>query len=123
VAKRVDISDYLREYRETGEILLRAKWAMDGAETLAEAAHLLRLFADELDALADAGFHLMGPVDDDYGFAHRGGEREASFLDERLERRQRPELNEAPGPSLVDRPTSCRPECPCGSSSLLSRSR
>lgn len=77
-----DISEYLREYQEDGEIVLRAKWAMDGAETLAEAAQLLRLFADELDALASAGFHLMGPVADDHGFAHRAEE------DEERERRR-----------------------------------
>ncbi len=76
MAERVDISDYLSEYHEMGEILLRAKWAMDGAETLDEAAQLLRQFADELDALAHAGFHLMGPVEDDHGFAHRAEEDE-----------------------------------------------
>ncbi len=81
MAEHIDISDYLREYHEEGEIVLRAKWAMDGAETLAEAAQLLRIFADELDALADAGFHLMGPIDDDYGFAHRA---DTGGPDERL---------------------------------------
>jgi hypothetical protein len=74
VRQRIDISDYLREYHETGEVLLRAKWIMDGAESLAEAAEYLRGFADELDALAAAGFHLMGPIEDDHGFAHRGDE-------------------------------------------------
>ena len=74
MAGAADISDYLREYHESGEILLRAKWAMDGAETLDEAAHMLRGYADELEALASAGFHLMGPVEDDLGFAHRGDE-------------------------------------------------
>lgn len=81
----IDISDYLREYHHTGEIVLRAKWTMDGAETLAEAAALLRRFADELDALANAGFHLMGPVEDDHGFAHRGDE---DAPEERLARSQ-----------------------------------
>jgi hypothetical protein len=76
LATPIDVSGYLREYHDTGEILLRAKWTMDGAETLAEAADLLRQFADELDALAKAGFHLMGPIEDDYGFAHRGEEEE-----------------------------------------------
>jgi hypothetical protein len=71
VTARIDISEYLREYHETGEIVLRGKWSMDGAESLAEAAQLLRHFADELDALADAGFHLMDTVEDDHGFAHR----------------------------------------------------
>lgn len=56
---RVDIGDYLREYHEHGEIVIRAKWAIDGAKTLEEAAEFLRDFAAELDALAHAGFHLM----------------------------------------------------------------
>ena len=72
--QRIDISDYLREYHETGEVLLRAKWIMDGAESLAEAAEYLRTFAAEIDALAAAGFHLMGPIEDDHGFAHQGEE-------------------------------------------------
>ena len=72
--ERVDISNYLREYHELGEIVLRAKWTMDGATSLEEAATFLRRFADELDALAKAGFHLMQPVEDDYAFAHRGDE-------------------------------------------------
>lgn len=30
----IDIGDYQREYHEHGEIVIRAKWAIDGAETL-----------------------------------------------------------------------------------------
>jgi hypothetical protein len=96
VAERVDISGYLREYHDMGEILLRAKWAMDGAESLAEAADMLRLFADELDALAAAGFHLMAPIEDDYGFAHRGDEADPDGRPaQRLEDRRTHQLNEA----------------------------
>jgi hypothetical protein len=76
MSARIDISEYLREHGDYGEILLRGKWAMDGAESLDEAAHMLRAFADELEALASAGFHLMGPIEDDHGFAHRGDEVE-----------------------------------------------
>ncbi len=62
---------YLDEERECGEITLRAKWTMDGAESLAEAAAALREYADTLEELGRRGFHLMSPIEDDYGFAHR----------------------------------------------------
>lgn len=84
MSTRIDIDEYLREYHEHGEILLRGKWTMDGAETLDEAAHLLRTLADELEALASAGFHLMGPVEDDHGFAHRGSEIEEGRRESRM---------------------------------------
>lgn len=109
MAGSIDISDYLREYQEHGEIILRAKWTMDGAETLDEAAHMLRAFADELEALASAGFHLMGPVEDDYAFAHRGVEQ----LDDgpptlrRLDP-SRHRFNEDAGPARPASPTQCR---------------
>lgn len=100
MTKRVDISEYLREYRERGEIVLIARWAMDGAETLAQAAELLRQFAAELDALISAGFHLMGPVEDDFGFAHRAEEG----VSERLPRPQHGgsmhQLNEESAPLM-----------------------
>ena len=47
--------------------IIRAKWTIDGATTLAEAAVKAREFADQLQALHDAGWVLEGPVDDDYG--------------------------------------------------------
>lgn len=115
MTEHVDSSGYLHEYHDHGEIALKAEWTMDGAETLAEAAQLLRTFADELDALADAGFHLTGPIDDDFGFAHRAEERGP---DERLAERQAAErlrqLNED-RPTARRRPsplTECRPEIP-----------
>jgi hypothetical protein len=55
-----NISGYLKQYRDTGDVCLRAKWTMDGAETLAQAAAQLRAFADDLEALSAAGFHLRG---------------------------------------------------------------
>lgn len=45
-----------------------AKWAMDGASTLAEAARLLRAHADWLEALQREGWELIAPIDDDHGF-------------------------------------------------------
>jgi hypothetical protein len=48
--------------------IIRAKWIMDGATTLAEAAAKLREFADELDRKHAEGWTLRQPVEDDYGF-------------------------------------------------------
>ena len=47
---------------------LRAKWTMDGAETLAEAAAMLRAEADRIEQLGKDGWTLEGPIDDDWGF-------------------------------------------------------
>ena len=51
------------------EIVIRAKWTMDGAQTLTQAADQLRRFADSLDEMEQQGYQLDGPVSDDYGFA------------------------------------------------------
>lgn len=51
-----------------GDPIIRAKWAMDDAATLPEAAAKLREFADNLDRLHGAGWKLRQPVEDDYGF-------------------------------------------------------
>ena len=61
----------MREYRETGDVILRAKRTMDGARTLAVAAQQLRAFAGEIDELAEAGFELDHPVEDDYAILIR----------------------------------------------------
>ena len=47
---------------------IRAKWVMDEATTLAEAAGRLRAFADELDRMHAEGWRLEGPIMDDWGF-------------------------------------------------------
>jgi len=47
---------------------LRAKWVMDGATTLAEAAAKLRAEADRIEQLGKDGWTLEGPIDDDWGF-------------------------------------------------------
>ena len=47
---------------------IRAKWTMDGATTLAEAAVKLRQYADYLERLSGDGWELTQPVDDDYGW-------------------------------------------------------
>jgi len=46
---------------------IRAKWSMDGARTLAEAAAMLREHADYLEELKRDGWELTEPVDDDWG--------------------------------------------------------
>jgi len=55
---------------DTGEEydIIRAKWTIDGATTLAEAAAKLRERADEYDRLHKEGWTLQEPVSDDYGF-------------------------------------------------------
>lgn len=55
---------------ETDEIV-RAKWSIDGAATLAEAAQKAREFADHLEHLAAEGYVLTQPVEDDYGFIRK----------------------------------------------------
>jgi hypothetical protein len=46
---------------------IRAKWSMDGARTLTEAAAMLRGHADYLEELRRDGWELTEPVDDDWG--------------------------------------------------------
>lgn len=52
--------------------ILRAKWTMDGATTLAEAAEKVRAFADHIDALIAEGYELTeAPIHDDYAFMRK----------------------------------------------------
>lgn len=50
-----------------GGDMIRAKWQMDGASTLAEAADRLEAFAGELRKLHDDGWTLAETIDGDYG--------------------------------------------------------
>jgi hypothetical protein len=65
---QADIDRHKAEIEEHGDITIRAKWSMDGATTLREAANKLRRKADWLEDLASAGFELNAPIQDDYGF-------------------------------------------------------
>jgi hypothetical protein len=68
------LRDCMEEWRDWGNLTLRAKWTMDGATTLAEAAARFRERAEGLDELARAGFELDQPVNDDYAILVRPGE-------------------------------------------------
>ncbi len=49
------------------ENIIRAKWLMDDAKTLSEAAKMLREHADFLEEMERAGVQLRDSVDNDYG--------------------------------------------------------
>jgi hypothetical protein len=55
---------------DDGDGLVRAKWTIDGATTLAEAAQKSREFADELQGLHDQGYRLRDAIAGDYGFCY-----------------------------------------------------
>jgi hypothetical protein len=59
------------EFDPEHEDVIRAKWSMDGAKTLSEAAARLRGHAEALERLEREGWQLTQPVEDDYGFIHR----------------------------------------------------
>ncbi|WP_043498366.1 hypothetical protein [Georgenia sp. SUBG003] len=47
--------------------VVRARWVMDGARTLSQAARKLEAFAQELRELEESGWQLTGPVENDHG--------------------------------------------------------
>lgn len=59
------------EYDPERQTTIRAKWQMDGATTLAEAAAKVRAFAGKLDQMAREGWELEAEVADDYGHCVR----------------------------------------------------
>jgi hypothetical protein len=58
------------DFPADGEII-RAKWLMDGAATLEDAAARAEEFAAYLRTLAAAGYGLYSPIEDDYGFLRK----------------------------------------------------
>jgi hypothetical protein len=62
--------------------ILRAKWTMDGAETLSEAAKMLRDFADYVEELEREGWQLTEPISDDYGHIEKRPKRERRNADQ-----------------------------------------
>jgi hypothetical protein len=65
------ISDGGLDEEEFTDEIVRAKWTIDGAATLVEAAQKAREFADFLQGLHDEGYVLREPVADDYGFYYK----------------------------------------------------
>jgi hypothetical protein len=59
------------EEEEFTDLTVRAKGAINGAATLAEAAVMARSFAMYLQGLHDQGYVLRDPVADDWGFCYR----------------------------------------------------
>jgi hypothetical protein len=57
------------EEPDEDEIIIRAKWTIDNAATLEEAARRAEEFAEYLHGLHAKGYVLREPVEDDYGFA------------------------------------------------------
>lgn len=50
-------------------LVIRGRWSLDGARTLADAAEMAREQAAYFEQLIDAGYELEGIIDDDYGVA------------------------------------------------------
>lgn len=59
------------EFEGEDDDLVRAKWTIDGATTLAEAARMAHEFGDSLQKLHDEGYVLREPVSDDYGMYYK----------------------------------------------------
>lgn len=56
------------DFEEDNDLLIRAKWIMDGSTTLEEAIKNVKEFASYLEGLAKEGWELSGEITDDYGF-------------------------------------------------------
>ncbi len=56
-----------------GLVLIRAKWTLDEAATLAQAAQKARELAAYLESLAADGYELTAPIADDYGWCEKKG--------------------------------------------------
>ena len=76
IIKSDEESDYdasdteTEEEEEDMDLSIRAKWIMDGATTLEEAAKMLRGFANYLERMGREGWLLRNPIDDDWGFIY-----------------------------------------------------
>ena len=70
-----DDDDDIRD--DPNESAVRAKWSMDGASTLTEAAQKLRSLAEGLLQMEREGWQLTEPVADDYGFIRKFAEAKA----------------------------------------------
>ena len=69
-----ELREYMEEWRDFGCLFIRARWTMDGASTLIEAAQRFRDRADTLEQLARAGFELDQPAANGFAIVVRPGE-------------------------------------------------
>ena len=69
-----ELREYMDEWRDFGCLFIRARWTMDGARTLIEAAQRFRDRAVTLEQLALYGFELDKPADNGFAVAVRPGE-------------------------------------------------
>jgi hypothetical protein len=69
-----ELRDSMDEWRDFGYHFIRARWTMDGAASLTEAAQRFRDRAETLEQLARAGFELDQPADNGFAIAVRPGE-------------------------------------------------
>ena len=59
------------EEEEEESMCIRAKWTIDGANTIDEAIEKLNDFIEYLRSLKEEGWKLREPIDDDYGFLYK----------------------------------------------------
>ena len=67
IVKMCKTSNVDEEYEGINDVTIRAKWIMDGANTLEEAAVKLEQYATYLRSLKADGWELRDGVGDDYG--------------------------------------------------------
>jgi hypothetical protein len=65
------ISDTESDYDDENHSIIRAKWQMDGSNTLDECVEKLQYFIEHIKYLKTQGWELQKPVDDDYGFIRK----------------------------------------------------
>ena len=62
-------SDNEMEIDNPTSVVIRGRWSLDGAQSLADAAEMAREQAEYFEQLIDMGYELEGIIDDDYGVA------------------------------------------------------
>lgn len=61
--------DFVDEDDFEGSFVIRGQFMLDGADTLEEAAEMIRAYAEMLDDLRIKGYELETTIENDYGFA------------------------------------------------------